>query len=547
MNILDRIVETKKQEVKALYQQYRLETLKAETAPTPRSFYAAIGAAKASGQPFFISEFKRKSPSEGWIHCEADLPAQLRAYAQAGAGAISVLSDEPWFGGTYADLRLATETLDALGQQRPLLLQKDFILDAIQIYLARQHGADLILLIAAILEPDQLQYLRTVAESLGMGVLAEIHDAAEWEKIKPLQFPVVGINSRDLKTFRTALNRVTVLRRKIDPTPNPSPGGRGVKVVDEAEGTGGLGNEGTGGLGNEGTGDLGNGETGDFGNGAVAQAIPVFAGTAVVAESGIRDYRDFHLLRTADAFLIGTGLMRSDGAFQGATDFSDYYRSPRPYLFKACGLRTAGLLIQYQYPAAQEDRVTAPDFVGINFSPLSKRRVHPHEALAGLDRIPSHFVAVFYGNTEAEIREILTQYPFQTVQLYANEVSPTFVRSLKQRIFLALPVRSSDDLESVEAFASDVDVFILDGATPGSGQRIGTHIPIDFPYPFFLAGGLHEQNLTAVLDYPNCVGVDIASGIETDGAVDVTKIQRIGQRLGSIAKPVTSHLFPNMP
>lgn len=526
MNILDRIVETKKQEIEALYRQYELGALRAETAPTPRSFYTAIGTARASGQPFFISEFKRKSPSEGWIHREADLPAQLRAYAQAGAGAISVLSDEPWFGGTYADLRLATETLDALGPQRPLLLQKDFILDPIQIYLARQHGADLVLLIAAILGPDQLRHLRTVAESLGMGVLAEVHDAAEWEKIKPLQFPVVGINSRDLKTFRTALNRVTVLRREIALA--LTPWAKGVKVADEIGGAGGLENE----------------RAKDLGNGTAGHTTTVFDRTAVVAESGIRDYRDFHLLRTADAFLIGTGLMRSGGAFQQATSFSDYYQSPRPYLFKACGLRTADLLAQYRYPAAQEYRLTTPDFVGINFSPLSKRRVAPLEALAGLDSIPSHFVAVFYGNTETEIREILAQYPFQTVQLYANEVSPAFVRSLKQRIFLALPVRNSSDLESLEAFASDVDVFILDGAAPGSGQRIGANIPTDFPYPFFLAGGLHERNLMAVLDYQHCVGVDIASGIETDGAVDVAKIQGIGQQLGSMTKPVATHSLP---
>lgn len=475
MNILAQIVETKQQEIAALYQQYDLDTLKQETQPTPRAFYEALGAARAEGRPFFISEFKRKSPSEGWINRDADLPAQLRAYARAGAGAISVLSDEPWFGGTYADLRLATETLDTLGTPRPLLLQKDFMLDPIQIYLARQHGADLILLIAAILEPAQLLALRRVAESLGMGVLTEIHDEEEWDKIAALRCPVVGINSRDLKTFRTALNRVSVLRSRIG------------------------------------------------------------SDTMIVAESGIRDYRDFRLVRDADAFLIGTGLMRDSGRFRESADFATFYQSPRPYLFKACGLRSAELLAQYRESPIQGSSVEAPDFIGVNFSPHSKRRITDVAALAALEKPPAHFVAVFYGNSESEIREILKQYPFQTVQLYAHEVSPEFVLSLKQRIFLALPVREAGDLARLEPFAADVDVFILDGATPGSGQRIGAHIPPDFPYPFFLAGGLHLDNLSAVREYRHCVGVDIASGIESEGGVSVDKIREIGLAL---ARPV---------
>ncbi len=115
--------------------------------------------ARKAGQPFFITEFKRKSPSEGWINQHADLPAQLNAYTRSGAGAISVLTDTGFFGGSYDDLLLAAETLRQHDpERRPLLLQKDFILDPIQIYLARLHGADMILLIAAILEAAELDF-----------------------------------------------------------------------------------------------------------------------------------------------------------------------------------------------------------------------------------------------------------------------------------------------------------------------------------------------------------------------------------------------------
>lgn len=478
MNILQDIVVTKKAEIAAYYDRYDLETLRRDTLPTPRSFYTALAAARAKDTPFFIAEFKRKSPSEGWIKQDADLPQQLRAYANAGAGAISVLSDEPWFGGTYADLALATKTLDALGPDRPLLLQKDFILDPIQIYLARQQGADLILLIAAILEPDQMLALRHTAESLGMGVLTEIHDASEWEKIKDLSCPVIGINSRDLKTFRTALNRVNVLRRDIR----------------------------------------------DFA--ATVGQYPV-----VVAESGVRSYRDFYMLRGADAFLIGTGLMRGNGGdFQQQPNFARHFQAPRPYLFKACGLRIPTDWQRYAQPLPPTQQLEAPDFVGINFSPISKRR--PDEAaLAQLGVLPAHFVAVFYKNSEDSIRDTLARYPFQTIQLYADDVTPDFVRSLKQRIFLALPLRNPEDIALADQFAPDIDLFLLDGAAPGSGQPIGANIPLDFPYPFLLAGGINEQNLAVVKKYPNCIGVDIASGIETEGMVDAAKIERIGALL----------------
>ncbi|MCC6282821.1 MAG: bifunctional indole-3-glycerol phosphate synthase/phosphoribosylanthranilate isomerase [Saprospiraceae bacterium] len=467
MNILSKIVATKKLEIVELYRQHDLSALQAQCAEQQRStplFYQALAHARNAGQPFFISEFKRKSPSEGWINQHADLPAQLGAYTKAGAGAISVLTDTDFFGGAYADLLLASETLHGQDSaQRPLLLQKDFILDPIQIYLARLHGADIILLIAAILEAPELDALKKTAESLGMGVLVEVHDQEELDKIQHLEFPVLGINNRDLKTFRTALNRVNVLRQKG------------------------------------------------------AQRF-------IISESGIRDAVDFQMVRQADGFLIGTGLMRRSDQLQAsaAETFSGFFQSKGKLLFKACGIRTPEML-----------DVSNPDFIGINFSPLSKRRAEPalREKLKQKQAFPPHLVAVFYKNTESEIRDILETYPFQTVQLYANDCTPEFVRSLRLRVLLAVPVRTNDDLDLVERFAADVDCFILDGAAPGSGQTIEVGIPAHFPYPFLLAGGIHAGNLERVRAYENCIGVDVASGIEVDGKVNRLSIETIAKRL----------------
>lgn len=466
-DILFQIVAEKKREVKRLHEQFDLDTLRRVARPSTKNFYRALADARAQGEPFFIAEFKRKSPSEGWIDRDASVQERVCTYARAGARAISVLTDTPFFGGSYADLEQAAQALErrtATPGTGPLVLQKDFILDPIQICLARLHGADIILLIAAILPPERLQGLKDTAERLGMGVLVEVHDQAELEAIRHIDFPVLGINNRDLKTFRTALNRVNALARRA-------------------------------------------------------------AGRFVIAESGIHDYRDFRVVRRADGFLIGTSLMRRtrDAGLRDAKDvsFAQVFRTDAPgYLFKACGIRSAGVL------AAPE-----ADFMGVNFSPLSKRRID--QRLLDQHPIPPNAVAVFYGNTPAEVREILTRYPFRRVQLYAGDTSPDFVRSLRQKVLLAARLQKPADLECLEEFAADVDLFILDGAAPGSGQRIDMAIPPEFPYPFLLAGGLNLSNLDALLPFDKCIGADIASGIETAGQVDAEKISALAKILAA--------------
>jgi len=466
-NILTDIVAQKRLEINALYEKYDFEQLKRSvleevkiTSNVPR-FYQALSASRSQCTPFFISEFKRKSPSEGWINRQVDLPAQVLAYTQAGAGAISILTDATFFGGSYDDLALAAKTLREQTTTSPLLLQKDFVLDPIQMYLARQQGADIILLIAAILAPDQLEVLRLTAESIGLGVLVEVHDQRELEGIRHLDFPVLGINNRDLRTFRTALNRVNVLRQLA----------------------------------------------GD---------------RMIIAESGLQSYRDFQIVRDADGFLIGTSLMRDWPAADQQQRFARHFQAEGRLLFKACGIRTPNLAL---YDAA--------DFLGINFSPRSRRRPEPAllEELKNLTDFPAQLVAVFYQNTEDEIRQVLADYPFKTIQLYAHDVTPDFLRSLRQKVFLACALSSAADLERLEDFAADVDLFILDGAVPGSGQVVPFSIPYDFKYPFLLAGGLHAGNLEQVAFYRHCLGVDVASGIESEGQVAIAKILEISEKL----------------
>ena len=143
-----------------------------------------------------IAEFKRKSPSKGWIHADARPEAVVPAYAAAGAAALSILTDGPFFGGS----------LDFIRRVRPLvdlpILRKDFIIDPYQLYQAAEAGADAVLLIAACLSRADCAALTAEAHRLGLEVLLEIHDAAELDYVSP-EVDVVGVNNRHLGSFVT--------------------------------------------------------------------------------------------------------------------------------------------------------------------------------------------------------------------------------------------------------------------------------------------------------------------------------------------------------
>jgi indole-3-glycerol phosphate synthase len=192
MNILDTIIASKHEEVAARKISMPAAELKKSAffqQPLPSLRYA-LQQRSASG---IIAEFKRRSPSKGNIHIEADVLATTRAYAAGGAAGISVLTDESFFGGSWFDLDTAT-------QWGVPVLRKDFIIDEYQLLEARAHGASVILLIAACLTPAAVKELSQTALSLGLEVLLELHDATELDHIHP-SVSLVGINNRNLKNF----------------------------------------------------------------------------------------------------------------------------------------------------------------------------------------------------------------------------------------------------------------------------------------------------------------------------------------------------------
>jgi indole-3-glycerol phosphate synthase len=196
--ILDRILREKKHVIESLKSQGHF----AENSFPRRSFIQKL---QLEGEIAIIAEFKRASPSKGMINTQADPAIQAKAYENNGASAISVLTDQPFFKGSYEDLRKIKETVDV-----PVLC-KDFIIDPIQIDAAASCGADLILLIAAAMDQTQLNELYQYARSLDLEVLLEIHNREELDKALITGARLIGINNRDLKTFNVSLSVVEEL------------------------------------------------------------------------------------------------------------------------------------------------------------------------------------------------------------------------------------------------------------------------------------------------------------------------------------------------
>jgi len=210
-DVLKKILLRKAEEVAERKAHLPLPELKARLAGAPavRGFVSAIRRKLASGDSAVIAEVKKASPSQGVIRADFDPAAIAASYARGGAACLSVLTDIDFFQGSDAYLQQARNAC-ALP-----VLRKDFMIDPYQVYEARVIGADCILLIVAALSDGQMAELAGIADELGMAVLVESHDGAELERALRLATPLIGINNRDLRTFKTSLNTTIDLLPKI--------------------------------------------------------------------------------------------------------------------------------------------------------------------------------------------------------------------------------------------------------------------------------------------------------------------------------------------
>lgn len=193
-DVLKDIVAKKKERLVLAMQQLSLEDLKAKLTglPAPRPFKEAISKSK---QISLIAEIKQSSPSKGLIRQNFNLQEIAQAYQEAGAQAVSVLTEEDFFGGNPAYINEVKAIFTGP------VLRKDFILESYQVYESRYLGADAILLIADLLTKDKLVEFMQIADGLGLDYIVEVHDEKELKKVLSLKVPIVGINNRNLRTL----------------------------------------------------------------------------------------------------------------------------------------------------------------------------------------------------------------------------------------------------------------------------------------------------------------------------------------------------------
>ncbi len=200
MDILKKIIANKKTEVA---RQKEAVPLSLAVKTGSRSFNRpTVSMKKAIEESSYgiIAEFKRRSPSKGWLYPEAKTEKIVPAYEKNGASACSILTDSDFFGGSFTDLQQVRELV-----QLPLL-RKDFIIDEYQLYQSRMMGADVVLLIAAAVTKEECKYLASVAHELELEVLLEIHSEAELSYLNE-HIDMLGVNNRNLETFHTDVER----------------------------------------------------------------------------------------------------------------------------------------------------------------------------------------------------------------------------------------------------------------------------------------------------------------------------------------------------
>ncbi|MGE3278255.1 MAG: bifunctional indole-3-glycerol-phosphate synthase TrpC/phosphoribosylanthranilate isomerase TrpF [Candidatus Altimarinota bacterium] len=449
--ILLDIVLHKKQEVEKRKKNLPLKKLIRKLRPSDRDFTSALLQKGIS----LIAEIKKASPKEGLIvKGPFSVDRIARIYEQSGARAISVLTDEKYFQGSLQNLRKAREATKDI----PLLC-KDFIVDEYQIYEARSFGADAILLIAGILTKDQVQIYLRVADELKMAAICEVHNEEELKMVLETGAEIIGINNRDLNSFKVSLNTTSKLAKKIP------------------------------------------------------------ANKIIISESGISTRAHLKKLpKQTDAILVGTSILRSPDITK---KIQGLIGKPKP-MIKLCGIRS---LEQAQLCAK-----LGVDFIGLNFVPTSPRRISYQLGSQIIQKIREQktgtkVVGVFQNQDLNEINTAAEKIGLDFIQLSGDEPI-TFVKKCKRPVIKGVSIIRKGSLNKAARYVPYVKYLLLDSAQPGSGKGFDHKILKKFPHKFFLAGGIRLENVRDILKLVQPFGVDTASGIETDGEVDLKKIQK---------------------
>lgn len=487
--ILDKIIEATKIRVAQEKQVESPESVKAAALALPSDTGFLFEAALRQQDFNFICEVKKASPSKGIIAEHFPYLDIAKEYEVAGAAAISVLTEPDFFKGDKKYLQEIASTV------KIPVLRKDFIIDEYQIYQAKVWGASAILLICACLDVPTLTKFRELADSLGLSSLVEAHDEHEVQMAIDCGARIIGVNNRNLKDFTVDVQNSVRLRNLV-------------------------------------------------------QDDVIF-----VSESGLETPEDIQVLRDNNigVALMGETFMRSHNKVEKlAYLYGSTYYTPK---VKMCGISKIETI-----PAVIEAN---PDYMGLVFAP-SKRQVTVDQAKSLVKELHKQYgnrysrdevqcsndvvqefiktVGIFVNETLDNLVTIATEVNLDAVQLHGDE-DEAFIQSLKERtnveVWKAVQIRSAADAEAW--IDSSADMLLFDAyhkdERGGMGEVFDWSCLDEFERPFMLAGGIDSTNVARAIRTVRPYGIDISSGIETEGVKDDEKIKAFTNIVRTIAMP----------
>ena len=482
--ILDKIIEATKIRVAQEKQVESPEAVKAAALALPSDTGFPFEAALRQQDFNFICEVKKASPSKGIIAEHFPYLDIAKEYEVAGAAAISVLTEPDFFKGDKKYLQEIASTV------KIPVLRKDFIIDEYQIYQAKVWGASAILLICACLDVPTLTKFRELADSLGLSSLVEAHDEKEVQMAIDCRARIIGVNNRNLKDFTVDVQNSVRLRNLV-------------------------------------------------------QDDVIF-----VSESGLETPEDIQVLRDNNigVALMGETFMRSPNKVEKlAYLYGPTYYTPK---VKMCGISKVETI-----PAVVEAK---PDYMGLVFAP-SKRQVTVDQAKILVEELHRGYakkygsdtehdkndtiktVGVFVNETVDNLVTIANEANLDAVQLHGDE-DEAFIQSLKERtnveVWKAVQIRSAADVE--KWIDSSADMLLFDAyhkdERGGTGEVFDWSSLDAFERPFMLAGGIDSTNVARAIRTVRPYGIDISSGIETNGVKDDEKITAFTKIVKSIGR-----------
>lgn len=489
--ILDKIIEATKIRVAQEKQVESPESVKAAALALPSDTGFPFEAALCQQDFNFICEVKKASPSKGIIAEHFPYLDIAKEYEVAGAAVISVLTEPDFFKGDKKYLQEIANTV------KIPVLRKDFIIDEYQIYQAKVWGASAILLICACLDMHTLTKFRELADSLGLSSLVEAHDEHEVQMAIDCGARIIGVNNRNLKDFTVDVQNSVRLRNLV-------------------------------------------------------QDDVIF-----VSESGLETPEDIQVLRDNNigVALMGETFMRSPNKVEKlAYLYGSTYYTPK---IKMCGISKIETI-----PAVIEAN---PDYMGLVFAP-SKRQVTVDQAKTLVEELHKQYanrynrdaeqysnqtlihqefiktVGIFVNETLDNLVTIATEVNLDAVQLHGDE-DEAFIQSLKERtnveVWKAVQIRSAADAEAW--IDSSADMLLFDAyhkdERGGMGEVFDWSCLDEFERPFMLAGGIDSTNVARAIRTVRPYGIDISSGIETEGVKDDKKIKAFTNIVRTIAMP----------